>query len=464
MGSMIQNHEVSRPLHHLRLKEMQPLALFVHCFNHSLNLALQDTMKGLPAAREALKWVNDVGVIVHRSPKRKHALDQLRATFDEQGGPGPSSICPTRWTVPVRSIEGLLSSYLSVLTFLCDLSEQNTTEIIEDGKRVNISTKARGLHDQLEKGGVYFTILALRDVFSPCEELSKTLQSPSYTVSGAKQAVNLTLQKFKRMRSSDDHFETLWAEMEAAKEKYNLTEPTLPRCRNPPAQNEYNPSHTSAAHQFNAAKDKIRKEYFELLDLAISEINSRFDQDDFNKLQMMETALLTHPNDWGSDSKNIEDLLESYGFNVRKLKCNLDLMTKNPCKQATRNTTVGVVENRRVDAPDEGYNTPLIYCPLTRKDTKTYVEMLTFIKQLCIQACGVEPQPKTVLLDFEVPMHNTFRAVFQNAGVKACRFHLSQSLQRNLKTPELRNAFLRTGRHTPEVQQFKRNNTILQRF
>ncbi|KAK3909288.1 Zinc finger MYM-type protein 1 [Frankliniella fusca] len=270
----------------------------------------------------ALKWVHDVGVIVHRSPKKKHALDQLRATYDEQGGPGPSSICPTRWTVRVRSIEGLLSSYLSVLTFLCDLSEQNTTEIIEDGKRVNISTKARGLHDQLGKGGVYFTILALRDVFSPCEELSKTLQSPSYTVSGAKQAVNLTLQKLKRMRSSDDHFETLWAEMEAAKEKYNLTEPTLPRCRNPPAQNEYNPSHTSVAHQFNAAKDKIRKEYFELLDLAISEINSRFDQDDFNKLRMMETALLTHPNDWGSDSKNIEDLLESYGFNVRKLKCN----------------------------------------------------------------------------------------------------------------------------------------------
>ncbi|KAE8740866.1 hypothetical protein FOCC_FOCC013612 [Frankliniella occidentalis] len=299
-------------------------------------------MKGLPATREALKWVHDVGVIVHRSPKRKHALDQLRATYDEQGGPGPSSICPTRWTVRVRLITGLLSSYLSVLTFLGDLAEQNTTEIIEDGKRVNISTEARGLHDQLKKGSVYFTLLAMRDVFSPCEELGKTLQSPSYTVSGAKQAVNLTLQKLKRMRSSDDHFETLWAEMEAATEKYDLKAPTLPRRRNLPAQNEYNPAHTAAAHQFNAAKDKIRKEFFELLDLAIAEINSRFDQDDFNKLQMMETALLTHPNDWGSDSKNIEDLLENYGFNVRKLKCNLESLSDI----APGCTTVGEVAGK----------------------------------------------------------------------------------------------------------------------
>jgi len=28
-----------------RIRELQPLAIYVHCFNHSLNLALQDTAK-----------------------------------------------------------------------------------------------------------------------------------------------------------------------------------------------------------------------------------------------------------------------------------------------------------------------------------------------------------------------------------------------------------------------------------
>ncbi|KAK3928264.1 Zinc finger MYM-type protein 1 [Frankliniella fusca] len=37
-----------------RLKELQPLSFHVHCFNHSLNLGIQDTTKNLPAAREAL--------------------------------------------------------------------------------------------------------------------------------------------------------------------------------------------------------------------------------------------------------------------------------------------------------------------------------------------------------------------------------------------------------------------------
>ncbi|KAJ1526617.1 hypothetical protein ONE63_008203 [Megalurothrips usitatus] len=71
-------------------KELQLLALYVHSFNHSLNLGIQDSLNSLPFAREALQWTHDVGVIIERSPKRQTRFDDIRASMDDcSDGVGP---------------------------------------------------------------------------------------------------------------------------------------------------------------------------------------------------------------------------------------------------------------------------------------------------------------------------------------------------------------------------------------
>lgn len=47
-----------------RIRELEPRALYVHCFNHSLNLALQDSVRGIPVMRDALQIVHDVSVAI----------------------------------------------------------------------------------------------------------------------------------------------------------------------------------------------------------------------------------------------------------------------------------------------------------------------------------------------------------------------------------------------------------------
>ena len=300
-----------------RIKELQPLALYVHCYNHSLNLAIRDAMKNLPAAREALQWVHDVGVIISRSPKGHARFEELREEIDESLRAGACKQCVTRWTVRVRSLDGTLNCYHSVLSFLDELAGQKAVEESGDGQKVNISAKARGIHDQLEKCQVYFTLLVLRDLFEPCEALSKVLQSPTFCMAGANEAVDLTLKNLKRMRS-DEHFELLWSKMEQAKEKYELVEPSLPRKRRSPL----DAHNRGTAYHFQSIKDSMRRDYFEIIDVAANEIESRFQQEDFKTLMTLESALLTPPNKW-DDVDGLEDVLKEYGFNVPKLKGNV---------------------------------------------------------------------------------------------------------------------------------------------
>jgi len=78
-----------------RVLEIEPRALFIgHCFNHSLNPALQDAAKAVPLVRDSSKWTHDVSVLVKTSPKRLHRFKELRRIaeheedFDDSVSPG----------------------------------------------------------------------------------------------------------------------------------------------------------------------------------------------------------------------------------------------------------------------------------------------------------------------------------------------------------------------------------------
>ena len=60
--------------------QVNPKALFVHCYAHSLNLAVQDTTKENPVIRDALDVTNEITKVVKGSPKREAWLEQIKST------------------------------------------------------------------------------------------------------------------------------------------------------------------------------------------------------------------------------------------------------------------------------------------------------------------------------------------------------------------------------------------------
>ncbi|KAJ8882418.1 hypothetical protein PR048_014226 [Dryococelus australis] len=106
----------------------QPFALYVHCGNHSLNLALQDAARQTILIRDCL----------HNSPKRKAQLAEICLVNEENISSGVRPLCPTRWTARVASISGILNTYSSVLAMLSNIAES----------KEEISSRAREMYSR----------------------------------------------------------------------------------------------------------------------------------------------------------------------------------------------------------------------------------------------------------------------------------------------------------------------------
>lgn len=71
-------------------------ALFIHCFAHSLNLAVADTIKQSKVCSNALEVAFEVTKLIKFSPKRNAVFDQIKSNEDESVGGSIRSFCPTR--------------------------------------------------------------------------------------------------------------------------------------------------------------------------------------------------------------------------------------------------------------------------------------------------------------------------------------------------------------------------------
>jgi len=84
----------------------------------------------------------------------------------------------------------------------------------------------------------------------------------------------------------------MYAAVQRAMEELNLDAPATQRCRNPPACLEQTPN-PEAAHNFATHEDKVRKLYFEALDLLDNAIEERFSHPGLQSLLLIEKVLLS---------------------------------------------------------------------------------------------------------------------------------------------------------------------------
>ena len=73
----------------------EPRALYTHCYGHALNLATQDSLKGVYLMQNTLDVVYEIIKLIKKSPKREVTFRKLK---DELaiGSPGIHVFCPTR--------------------------------------------------------------------------------------------------------------------------------------------------------------------------------------------------------------------------------------------------------------------------------------------------------------------------------------------------------------------------------
>lgn len=119
------------------LKHKQPMAGFVHCAAHRLNLATLTAVT--PKLKSALGEASGVIEFIRSSPKRLALFDKEQ----DEGSAGLRSFCRTRWTCNERSLQSLVTNWTSVLATLAVIEQDPATP-------TEPTAKARGFRREME--------------------------------------------------------------------------------------------------------------------------------------------------------------------------------------------------------------------------------------------------------------------------------------------------------------------------
>lgn len=296
------------------VKRENAKALYVHCLAHSLNLSLKDITNSCVLIRNAMDFIFTLVQLIRFSPKRLSLFDSLRKNITVSTGentPSLRMVCPTRWTVRHTSISSILQNYGVLLTAL---------EEIQLGHD-DYAAKASGLLAQMRSFDIYFALKLAYLCFSAAEQLSINLQSVDLTVQEALNGARLLRSHLQTLRN-DGYFDSFYDSV--CQQSSILTDdPYLPRQRRAPRRYDEG----AQPHNFDSPKARYRHVYYEVLDLAIGEIERRFDHKDLNTVTQIEMLLVNAGNGVLADS--LDPGLESYlkdDFDLDRLKTQLSLV------------------------------------------------------------------------------------------------------------------------------------------
>ena len=92
------------------IKSIEPRTLYLHCYGHSLNLAVADTLKVVKVMSDVMDHALEISKLLKYSPQRDAIFHKLKEEISPQV-PGLHNLCPTRWTVCAASLESIRLNY-----------------------------------------------------------------------------------------------------------------------------------------------------------------------------------------------------------------------------------------------------------------------------------------------------------------------------------------------------------------
>jgi len=238
----------------------QPLAIYVHCGAHCTNLVIQYTVACNPMLRDTIQWIQELGALYSRSLNYKKAFADVSTTNSYRS---IKPLCPTRWLCRTPAIRCVVTQYKAVLRSLIKFSQSTKTES---------ATKAAGLLDRFEKGQTLLMLSIALTVFTPLENLNRSLQSESATLGGMLAAAQITLTEFQRLRNVKT-FRKLFVRCNKTVHKLDLEPVATPRQRKPPGRY----SGPAPAYHAATAEEHYRAIFFLILDNVVEQLQSRFD-------------------------------------------------------------------------------------------------------------------------------------------------------------------------------------------
>ncbi len=295
------------------LRESQPLALYVHCGPHCVNLVTQTACSSCPVVTDALDLVHKLGTLYHQSSKYKTIFKEI-AQSKEGSFRTLKPLCPTRWLMRVVAIQAVVGQYEEVL--------QSLEEMAASGSSDTCKT-ARGLLERFQKGQVLLGLFLASQVLEELECLNRSLQSKTTSVPGILAAVDC-VRKTIQVKRSDEKFHQIYTTVCDKICELDIEPIQMPHIRRPPKRYTGN----APAFRLTSSEEYFKIEFFKLLDAVDVQLAERFDQHSFQTFSKLDRVLI---------SGKVEDVVSCYPeLNRHSLEVQLAMFKlQYPCNTVT---------------------------------------------------------------------------------------------------------------------------------
>ena len=305
------------------IKVVEPRALYLHCFGHSLNLAVADTMKGVKVMSDVLDHALEICKLLKFSPRRDAIFHKLKEELSPHA-PGLRNLCPTRWTVRALSLESIRVNYETL--------EATWEEALAVARESEVKARINGVAAVMKTFGFLFGLMLAERILKHTDNLSKTIQASSISAVEACSLSQMCTAVFEKIRT-DLCFDQFWGLVERTRESLNVCEPVLPRRRKRPRRYE---DGTAEPYQPDEPKVYYRQIYFQSIDAAVVTIRDRFNQGDYTMYAKLEQVVLLAAKN-GNYSSELQEVVDFYGddFNKSELETQLEVFSQMEAAHCT---------------------------------------------------------------------------------------------------------------------------------
>jgi hypothetical protein len=248
-----------------RILNMQPLAIYTHCANHRLNLALNKAST-VPIIRNTVGIITSVNNFLRESALRTQLLStKIGEILPTQKASKAKKICETRW---VERHDGILH-FLEILpAIVCTLDEISSSSS-------HSSSKAQTLSAAICKFEFLLSLKILTNFLAITLPLSIQLQSSNLDYNKGMSMVEAVKSALNRIRDNSEYkFKSIFEEAKSIAEEMDV-EIRIPRIT-AVQQNRANVRMTDPMDFFRV------NIYLPYLDFLISELDVRFDKQNNN--------------------------------------------------------------------------------------------------------------------------------------------------------------------------------------
>ncbi|CAF1660887.1 unnamed protein product [Adineta ricciae] len=280
----------------VRLTELVPIAIYIHCNGHILNLCLVDVAKAVVPVRNTFGIMSSLYNFIEGSVKRHKVFEDIQ----KEVGLAPTplkKLSDTRWACRFQSLKAVLTRYPEIIIALEEIDVGDAFIMLKV-----IQTFDFGFHIHL-----------MIKVFLITNILSKYLQKSNVSLTQAMVQVNVTIDSLKSLKNEED-FNRIWSEAMSVCDAKNIDEPCERRKRKVPARFGGGDVLSTTL----SVKDSYRIYSFDaVVDVIISSIKQRFDKNNIHIVILCEKLFLTNV---FLDDAELTQIVKFYNVNYDDLR------------------------------------------------------------------------------------------------------------------------------------------------